>query len=355
MNKIIENLVLGLIAIAFLATIAIMAPAQNVWSAPIPNPQATVSPARPAFPTTSTRREPPAPQAYLAGDASERSIKVDSGVNLTLCVTQGTVKVNGWNRNEVRVYIEDGSKFGFKVLQKNPKTSDPVWIMLAGIEPKMGKFSAHGECIWGGEIEIDLPTGATVNIKGQETTTTIDSVKKATVRTIGGDISLRNIAGGIAASAGQGDITVEESWGGMVLESTTGNIVVFKAGPSEIGDIFKAKTNSGAISLQKLDHRQIDVGSISGTLIFNGEILSGGSYSLSTSNGSIRLSIPQSSSCLITASYGFGKFISELPIKIMTENITDGPVKSIIGTVGKGGDATLKLTTNNGSISIKKQ
>ena len=291
----------------------------------------------------------------VGGDTSEKSIKVDSNVNLSLCVTQGKIKVNGWNRSEVRVFVHDGSKFGFKVLQKSMKTSDPVWIMVAGIEPKMGKFSAPGECIWGGEIEIDVPINATINIKGQETTTTIDSVKKVSVRTIGGDITLRNITGGITASAGQGDVTVEESEGAMILESTTGNILVFDAGPGEIGDMFRAKTNSGSISLQQLQYRQIEVGSISGSVAFSGEILNGGSYSLSTSKGSIRMSIPAASSCQISATYGYGNFSTEIPVKIETENISQGPVKSIVGKLGNGGEASLKLTTNNGSIGIKKQ
>ena len=35
----------------------------------------------------------------------------------------------------------------------------------------------------------------------------------------------------------------------MNLQSVTGNISVSGANPSEIGDVFKAKTNNGAISL----------------------------------------------------------------------------------------------------------
>jgi hypothetical protein len=348
MKKLIDNLTLGILAAAVLAALPTIISAQNTWTAP---------PAKPEKPTKAERLERiirnwPA-QPMTGGDTSERSIKVDNNVNLTLCVTQGTVKVNGWNRSEVRVFVQDGSKFGFKVQLKSPKSGDPALLMVTGIETK-NKYAAPSECIWGAEIEIDVPVNATINIKGQETTTTIDSVRKAGVRTIGGDISLRNISSGITASAGQGDITVEKSEGPMILDSTTGNILVFEAGPSEIGDIFKAKTNSGSISLQGLGHRQIEVGSISGSVAFNGEILSGGSYSLSTSNGSIRLSIPQNSSCKISATYGFGSFNSDIPFKVITETVSD-MARNIVVTVGGGGDATIRLTTNNGSIGIKKQ
>ena len=124
--------------------------------------------------------------------------------------------------------------------------------------------------------------------------------------------------------------------------------------PSEIGEVFKARTSSGAISLQGIQHRQIDASSISGSVAFNGEILSGGTYGLTTQNGSIRMSIPQNSACTLSATYGYGSFNSELPFKQQTENISEGDVKNVVGTIGAGGNASLRLTTANGSISIKK-
>ncbi|MEO7539058.1 MAG: hypothetical protein ABIV21_03455 [Pyrinomonadaceae bacterium] len=213
------------------------------------------------------------------GDTSEKAIAVDKNVNISLCVTQGNLKINGWNRNEVRVFVSAGAKFGFKVLEKS-KENKPVWIGVTGWESKGGS----ADCIWGEEIEIDVPVGAVVNIKGQETKTTIDTVRKANVKTIGGDITVRNASNGVMASTYEGDVTVERSQGAMVLESTTGNILIFDVGPSDIGDILKAKTNSGMISLQSLEHRQVEVGSISGSIAFNGDILNGGTYSLTTSN-----------------------------------------------------------------------
>lgn len=337
-RKILNGLAVSALAVAASLT----ALAQTVVPPEPPRPDAKVR-------TAGIPKLPPIPD----GETFERSIKVDPAINLSLCVTQGTVKINGWNRNELRVFVRDGSKFSFKVQQKSTKTGDPVWVMLNG-EDARHKYAAPSECIWGGEIEIDLPANASVNIKGQETTTTIDGVRKASVKTIGGDISIQRVTDGVTASAGQGGITVEGSTGAMNLDSTTGNIVVFEAGPSEIGDTFKAKTNGGTISLQKLEHRQVEVNSISGSVVFNGDLLSGGVYSFATSNGSIRLTLPKETSCTVVASYGFGAFNSEMPIKVVTENVSEGPVKSIVGKLGAG-DATLRLTTNNGSIVLKKQ
>ncbi len=334
MRNLVENILFRTIAVSLLAAFPLLVYSQN----PYPKPYTSAY----------------APAEMHGNDTSEKSIAVDKNVNLKLCVTQGNLKINGWNRSEIRVFVKDGAKFSFQTLEKSKQTGSPVWVMLMGLSSTKGKYPAPTECIWGDEIEIDVPANATLNITGQETKTVIDTVRKASVKIIGGDINLRNVAEGITATIYEGDLTVEESMGSMILETTTGNILVFDAGPSQIGDIFKAKTNGGNVSLQRLDYRQVDVGSISGSVSYTGEILSGGSYNLSTSNGSIKMFIPPTSSCQVVASYGFGTFNPELPFKVETENIMEGLAKRTVGKIGNGG-ATVKLTTNSGSIAIKKQ
>ena len=338
MHNLDVKILFRIIAVSLLAAFPMLTSGQT----PYPKPYAETYAA-----------EKPEPPPMFGGDTSEKSIVVDKNVNISLCVTQGNLKITGWNRNEVRVFVKDGSKFAFKVQETN-KQNSPSWIMLNSLDAKKGKAPVSIECIQGEEIEIDAPINAKVDIKGQETATTIDSMRVVKVRINGGDIVLRNIAEGVTATTFEGDVTVDESQGSMSLETTTGNIIVFEAGPSQTGDIFKAKTNSGNIAMNRLDFRQVDANSISGSVSYNGAILTNGTYGLSTSNGSIRLAIPATSSCQVIATSGFGTFNSEIPIKMETENIEEGPVKRVVGKMGTGG-ATLKLTTNSGSIVIKKQ
>ncbi len=347
MNKFIE-ITFRWLTIAIIALTASLAmPAQGV------RPTDKTHRTSPA-PKPKNEPEPPSMPRIPRGEVSERSIKVDPGVNVWIpCVSRGSVKINGWNRNEVRVFVDGGNKFNYTVQEKSPQSGDPVWVKVSGVQPK-GRFGPVSECIWGDDIEIDVPANASVNLKGQETTIRVDSVRKAEIKVVGGNISLRNVANGIGAYSGQGDITVEASRGSISLESTTGNILVFEAGPSEIADWFKAKTNGGTISLQGLTHRQVEVNSISGSVNFSGTIRTGGSYNLRTSRGSIRMAIPIAVSSKISATYGYGTFKSEIPIDIATENTSPGPIKTIVGTFGKGGDAIIRLASNNGSIAITK-
>ncbi len=299
--------------------------------------------------------EPEAKRAPLpyGGINDERSIKVDPNVNFNLCVVQGTLRINGWKRDEIRIFVRDGSRVNFRVKEKDLKTEMPVWVAAIGYDPKKVN-KAFPDCLWGEEIEIDVPHGATVAVTGQETRTSVDSIKKVTVKNAGGDISVRNISFGVSAATYRGDITLANSQGPIGLESTTGNIVAFEAGPSGHGDQFKAKTNSGAITLQQVEHRQIEAGSISGSILFNGKLLGGGTYAFTTSNGSIRLAIPGDASCRITASYGYGSFSSDIPVRERREEPI-GPIKTLTGLLGKGDLALLRLVTNSGTITIRRQ
>ncbi|MFN2501120.1 MAG: DUF4097 domain-containing protein [Pyrinomonadaceae bacterium] len=339
-----KNLKYSCVVLAFIAALsaAILAHQQPPKSpSPAPTPVSTPERMR----SRNMNRQP-----ILDGVTSERSVKADGSVNINLCVRQGAVKVRGWDRSEIRVYVDNGSKFGFTIRQKSPQSGD---ANLVDVVPMKGAAMGGGQCIMADEVEVDAPVNATVLIKGVDATTNVDSIKRVTVETIDGTISLSNISAGINASSGIGDITVETSQGAMTLGTTTGNIIVFDAGPNEVGDAFSARTHGGTISLQMVGHRQVEVNTVSGAVAFHGTLLKGGSYSITTSNGSIRLAIPLESSSVVRASYGFGSFRSEIPI-IKAEATPTGPAKSLVGVMGAG-DANLRLTTHNGSVSIRKQ
>ena len=285
------------------------------------------------------------------GETSEKSMVVDANVAIKLCVAEGDLRINGWHRNEVRVFVKNGRQFRMKPLEKSAETGKVVWLSIGNVVE--GRPAPLAQCLAGEHIEIDAPVGSNFDLEGAVARTTVDSVKKIKVKTRTGIISLRNIPGGIDAYTAQGDVIVENSGGAIAIESTTGNIVAVEVGPGQIGDLFKARTNSGTVSLQKVEHRQIQASSISGSLSFDGKFLAGGIYTFRTTNGRIMLAIPALSSCTFTTTYGEGAFHSEIPLKTITENKTPRAT-IVVSRVGKG-DATVNLTTSNGSIGIRKQ
>jgi hypothetical protein len=287
-----------------------------------------------------------------AMETTERSVAVDPSVNIKLCVGEGELKVNGWSRNEIRVFVRDGSPVNVKVLENNSDSGKPNWIMIGRASRPNNLTGLESECISGASIALDVPMGASLDIRGRKTDVTVDSVRKVVAKNVEGNIVLRNISAGINAATFQGDIMAQDSTGQVSLESSTGNILAYGISSKQIGEAFRAKTASGAISLQKIANRQIEANSISGSVTFVGNFAGGGLYNFKTSNGSIELKIPETSSATFKASYGFGSFNSQIPLKILYKE-DQLPVRNLGATSG-GGEANVVLTTNSGSVVITK-
>lgn len=306
---------------------------------------------KPVTPKVPENRKAPTSQTK-ANTVSEKSIAVSEKVNISLCVRSGDVKVNGWNRSEIRAFVSRGSGVGFSVLEKDKIDKSAVWVKILGYDPAKESELRRDECISGKSIELDVPFGATVSIKSGESKTTIDSIAKALVKNVGGDIFLNNIPNGVEARTYRGNVTVRNSGGSMTLDTTNGNIVAFDVSSDEIGDAFRAKTNSGEITLQEIRYRETEVNSNSGSINFVGEILNGGQYYFGSSNSLITLVVPLETSAKIVAVYGYGSFESESPLKNLKRD-ENTQLKSLTGTLGNG-EALLNFKTVNGKIIIKK-
>lgn len=286
------------------------------------------------------------------GDSDEKSIKVNAKSIVSFCVSRGKIKVNGWNRNEVRAFVDGSKQIGIKVIEKSRDKKEPVWVKVIGYDPEKTETPRRSECISGKVIELDVPFGATIDAKGGVGGTTIDSVAKVKLKKVGGDVIFNNIKYGIYAINYEGNIIVNKSGGSMNLETTTGNIVAVRAFPKEWGDTFKAKTNSGAVVLQDVEYRQGEIFSTSGSIKFMGKILANSQFEFTTIDGSITLQIPKDSNADLNATYG-GNFISKIPFKNIKKG-GDSNVRTISATMGKSG-AKLLLETFQGTILIDEQ
>ncbi|NOT48697.1 MAG: hypothetical protein HOP17_13225 [Acidobacteria bacterium] len=292
--------------------------------------------------------KPEKPSKYYGRGTTEKALAVDPNVNIKIpCILQGRVTVNGWDRNEIRLFIRNGSDAKFRVLEKDPKSVKPVWVLIA----KQAADVEGSECLSGDRIDIEVPYGASLSITGKRTEARIDSIKKINLESVDGNVAFRNISGGISSRTYKGSVTVEGSGGEISLETTEGNVNAYGVSPGKVGDVFRAKTNSGRITLQNVEHRQIVADSVTGELIFRGKFLPGGLYALTTTAGSIALAIPVDSSCRVSALYG-GTLDSSIPFKTVTKNIS--PAGSSLNAVMGDGASTVKLTTHNGMILISK-
>lgn len=287
-----------------------------------------------------------------SGIPAEKYIAADSKVNISLRVCDGNVKINGWDRDQIRAFVNNGSQVGFAVRNKNSQTSKPDLLRVVGFDPEKNNEGESDECLSGDEIELDVPRGAFVNLTTSESDIAIRSVSRVKIENNDGNISLGDISQGVNARTYEGNITIEKSSGPITLSSTNGSIVILETASNDVGDALTAKTISGTIMLQQVAQKQVSASSNTGSIRFDGNMETGGQYSFVTTNGNISLLIPDNSSYRVDASYG-GNFKSEIPLKTLTEEINP-QVKRLVAVSGAG-DASVTLKNYSGNINIRKK
>lgn len=280
----------------------------------------------------------------------EKAIAVRPDVYVSLCVRRGAVRVNGWNRKEVRVFHRGGKELGLKVLERD-REKVPNWVEVLGYEPEKAG-AVTDKCVTGEMIELDVPNGASVTIKGLSSETSVEGIKSAAVEIVGGDIYLNDIASRIEASTQQGGVTVNNSKGKMAVATTTGNIVAYNTEAVDAGDYFKAKTRSGSVTMQSIGQKDIAASTITGSINYLGEIRNYGKYEFSTTNGILNIVIPEAACFWINAAYG-GQFISDFEVTVITESETESAMY-LRGRVCSG-EANLSLRSFSGTIRLRKR
>ena len=324
--------------------------AQKTVVTPKPNPK--------PFPQTP-KVEPPDPPDVVWNDdiPFEKTIQVDEGVLINLCISEGNVKINGWERDELRVFINQGSKAGFKVHNKN-RDNKPSRLTILGYDPTKSKGKDESQWLSGDQIELDVPMRTNLSsLTGVEgdVTVSIQSISKAIVKINEGNINLRDISEKISAKTFDGNIFVEDSKGDIDLDTTNGSVLGYNLEPIEVDDALKAKTNNGSVLLQSATHSVIEVSSITGTIKFSGEIQTDGQYTFRNTNGQILLEMPENSSCVLEVLSEMNKF-QHNNFKFVTYNISNAgsTMQMVRAQLGKG-DATISLQNQSGKIVLLKK
>jgi DUF4097 and DUF4098 domain-containing protein YvlB len=168
---------------------------------------------------------------------------------------------------------------------------------------------------WGWGFGTDAP--------GADITVTLPADTNVDLRTSNGGIDVVDIQ-----NAGK----LQTSNGRISLENVKGE--------------FEANTSNGAIDFRNVKG-EFDASTSNGAIGFSGEMTAGGMNQLTTSNGSVEVTLLGEPSVKLDAATSIGKIICKLPIAA-----TESGANRLVGVVG-GGDAVLVIKTSNGSITVQ--
>jgi Toastrack DUF4097 len=254
------------------------------------------------------------------GEKIERSLTVDPQVTVTLCVASGTLKVRGWEKNEIRVRSTDAVQIDFRRIDPTKDTSKPatrvdVMLMEKGPAPKPKR-----DCQAFANVEMDVPSGATVQAQTRDGDIAISSVAGAYAGSQNGDIAIERVAKLVEAGSVGGSISLRDSSGRVNLNSAGGGVEVFNVRAATDEDTFEVGTVSGDIQLDRISTPKVTAKTVSGTLIMSGPLAKQGNYGFTSMTGDMVLAMPHDASFQLNAKVsGKHVIVSDFPLKYINE------------------------------------
>lgn len=295
---------------------------------------------------------------------TERTLAAEPDVTVNLCLKSGDVVVRGWDKREVRVRAEAGQvelrqlagsgagAAGAAAGASKPAKSVDVLLADSEDEEAIEDF-----CGGSGNVEIDVPRGATVVLKVREGDINVTDVAEARTESASGDTDLRRIARAVDVQNLSGDIILNDSSGRVRLLAISGDVEAANVQPNDAGEHFSAKTTSGSVSLERISHTHIEAGTVSGDVSMAGTLARGGSYEFKTFSGDVTLTLPANASFKVNATVASsGEIKTDFPVKSPsgTQPLKELSQGRLNGTVGDDGPL-VNLSSFSGTVRLKKR
>jgi DUF4097 and DUF4098 domain-containing protein YvlB len=232
-------------------------------------------------------------------DRFERTVPLAAGGSFSLSNVNGSVQIEGWDREEAQISAIKASAGGAEEL-------DQVEI---AVHQSPGGVSVETRYPRGGRAEVSVEYRVRVPAR----------VRLALVSTVNGSVGVRNVFG-----AGR-------------LVAINGNVVLARG-----AGCFSARATNGNVSLELV--------SLEGGPAFpwGGRGPGCGGINAQTVNGSVVVALPADAGADLEARTQNGDFSSDVPL--LAESSSAGRV--IRGRIGEGGPA-VALRTVNGSIRLR--
>ncbi len=269
---------------------------------------------------------PPLPQGQ-----TDTTIAVPAGASLSVNNFGGAIVVHGWNQNRVKVHAEHGSRGRIEVaLVGNTVT---VRASSRGGAPSVVDF------------EITVPQAMGLTLSGTYAEITVDGVTgPISAETVNGEVDVRGGSGIITLHSIQGSVTLADATGRIEVNSVNEDVAL-----SNVSGQIKAETTNGELTLTGIRSSSVDASTINGDVVYEGTITDGGSYSFSSHNGDVRVSVPEGANVTVTAATANGDIDASFPLPF-----TGTPAKHRYTFKLGSGSARMEVESFQGDIELRR-
>jgi hypothetical protein len=293
-------------------------------------------------------------------DKEKYEEKFDKTVSLTkegevaLVNISGQIDVKTWNKGEVKIDALKVSKAS--TLAKAKENAAKVKIAVEKVRNTL-------------KIKTEYPENKkewkkdSINVS-VDYNLTIPSKASIKITSVSGNVDLEGIGGAVKLKPVSGTVTINKALKGVDIDGVSGDIVVQdvtgdaylnavsgKINAEGIRGSIKAKVVSGEIELRDVSSAgKVEASSVSGSIVYEGQIRSDGRYTLSSHSGKVEMIIPSGSGFELEATTFSGSIQSDFEVEISGEMSK----RKISGVVNRGG-AVVKLKTFSGNVYLKKR
>jgi hypothetical protein len=250
---------------------------------------------------------------------AERTISADPSVTVSICVMSGSIRVHGWDKDEVLARSSDAGQIELRqrdgVAQPGKAMKVEVFVVDKSEEPQIKK-----NCQAYSDLELFVPRLASVHVQTRDGNISIADIAFAVAGTQNGDISIERVSRAVEVGSVGGSVSIRDSTGRASVTTIGGGIEVVNLRPSAAADGFEAVSVSGDLNLAAVSHSQLNARTVTGDVHLTGPLAAGGRYGFKTMSGDITLKLPGDSSFNLSAKVSNdGEIISDFPLTLIPD------------------------------------
>lgn len=266
----------------------------------------------------------------------KRTFAVSGQPDVSLETFEGSIEIHSWDRNEVEVEIEKRGMDQALLDQMKVEADqqgDRIVLRVTGPAAAEHRVVTVGVHIsTAARLLVAVPRKALVNARTGDGSIRVENIEgQLVVRTGDGSVALERIVGDIEARSGDGSIRIEQAEGRLDVETDDGSITI-DARPT----VLRARTGDGSIRLQ-----------------VQPDTVMAGAWDVSTSDGSVTLTLPSSFGAEIDAESSSGSVRSSHPALKAGDDGEGRERRHELRARMGGGGPVLKVRTGDGTIRFE--
>ncbi len=262
----------------------------------------------------------------------DTTLTVSPESQLDLYNHQGTVTVERWERNELRIRArwDEGRR--------------PVTIResSSGVRVKVEPRDAGMPYV---EFDITAPRRMSMSLQGVELTARVEGGE--------GNIAVQSVEGSIDVDGGRGNVNLQAVDGPVTVRDADGKISINAIdGPVTITDsrgALNVESVDGDVILRGIVSDNVAVNVVDGDVVYAGSIRDDGHYFISTHDGDLTITLPEDANARVSIATFDGDLVSDIPIQLEGD-FTQKRFSFTIGT----GRALVDLSSFDGVIRLQQ-